>query len=152
MLSQQQADDLIATEKVMGDAAVELPIPGETLTIAVQSVDKREQFQFDIERGRRNKAKWKIQLRYRNVEILARLDIGGPAHPNPRNAPSRRLKQFEGQRIPSPHLQRYVEGFADNWAVPLPQEFTQPDDPLVTWEQFLRYCNVRKIPAAQGRF
>lgn len=152
MLSQQQADELIAIEKVMENATVEFPIPGETLTIPAQSVDGRERFQLDIERGRINQAKWKMQLRYRNVDILVRLDIGGPAHPNPRKAPTRFLAEFEGRRMPTPHLQRYVEGFADAWAIPIPPEFSNLDDPLVTWDQFMIYCNVTQTPASQGRF
>lgn len=92
-----------------------------------------------------------MQLRYRNIPILVRLDIGGPAHPNPRKALSRFLAEFEGLRMPTPHLQKYVEGFGDSWAVPVPGEFSNLNDPLVTWEQFLIYCNVTQTPAAQGR-
>ena len=114
MLSQSQADSLISLNKVMGNTVIRFPNPGQTLTLAASSADGREPFQLDIERGRRDRNKWKMQLRYRNVEILVRIDIGGPAHPNPRKAPSRYLAQFEGQRIPTPHLQQYVEGFGDN--------------------------------------
>ena len=152
MLSQQQADELISIEKVMEVNTFEFPIPGETLTMLAQTVDGRERFQLDIERGRRNYSKWKMQLRYRHIDILVRLDIGGAAHPNPRKAPSRSLARYEGMRILTPHLQRYVEGFGDAWAIPMPPEFTDPDDPLVTWVQFMLYCNVTQTAAPQGRF
>ena len=152
MLSQRQADELISIEKVMEVNTFEFPIPGETLTMLAQTVDGQERFQLDIERGRRNYSKWKMQLRYRNIDILVRLDIGGPGHRNPRKAPSRLLAAYEGRSIPTPHLQRYVEGFGDTWAIPMPPEFTDPDDPLVTWTQFMLYCNVTQRPAPQGRF
>lgn len=152
MLSQQRADELIAMEKLMAGDTFDFPIPGETLTIPAQSLDGRERFQIDIERGSRNLSKWKMQLRYRNIDILVRLDIGGPAHPNPRKAPSRFLAQFEGLRTPTPHLQKYVQDFADSWAIPAPPEFTDLADQLVTWNQFMHYCNVTQAPTAQGRF
>ena len=152
MLSQRQADDLISIEKVLATDTFAFPIPGETLTMSAQTADGREQFQLDIARGRRNPDKWKMQLRYRNIDILARLDLGGPAHTNPRKAPTCALSRYEGQSMPTPHLQRYVEGFGDTWAVPIPQEFTDLSDPMVTWTQFLFYCNVTTAPASQGRF
>ena len=152
MLSQQQADDLISIEKVMALDTFAFPIPGETLTMPAQTVDHREEFQLDIERGRKNPSKWKMQLRYHNIDILARLDIGGPGHVNPRKAPTRELSRYEGQRMPTPHLQRYVEGFEDTWAIPVPPEFTELGDPMVTWTQFLNYCNVTTPPVGQGSF
>ena len=63
MLSQQEADDLIAMEKVIETTALEFPIPGDTLTLLAQSADGTERFQLDIERGRRNESRWKMQLR-----------------------------------------------------------------------------------------
>ena len=158
MLSQAEADALINMPKqfdegiMKGTRMIELPVPGDTATFDLLSLDERERFQLDIERGRRAKDKWKIQLRYRGTEILTRLDIGGAAHSNPAKAPTRRLAQFEGMRIPCPHLQRYVEGFGDSWAVPLPPQFTNPDDVPLTWSQFLDYCKVTLPPGAQVSF
>jgi len=152
MLSQEEADALIGTEKEIEEEGMELPPPGQTRTFNARSKDGRERFQIDIERGRLDKDKWKMQLRYLGTEILVRLDIVGPAHPNPRNAPSRRLSEYEGRRIPTPHIQQYVEGFGDAWAVPPPPQFTQLDDIAVTWGEFLKYCNIAVFPATQGSF
>jgi len=152
MLSQRQADDLISIGKVLAVDTFILPIPGDTLTMSAQTVDGREQFQLDVARGRRNPDKWKMQLRYRNIDILARIDMGGPAPTNPKKAPTHALSQYEGQSMPTPHLQQYVEGFGDTWAIPIPPEFTELGDPIVTWTQFLVYCNVTVVPATQGRF
>lgn len=152
MLGQQEADDLIAMDKQLVDPRrmVQFPIPGSTEDIPLESLDGRERFQLDIECGRLND-KWKLQLRYRSAYILVRLDIGGGGHRNPRNAPTGRLAQYEGKTINTPHLQRYVEGYDDQWAIPVPPEFTNPNDIDITWRQFLNYCHIIVIPPLQGR-
>ena len=154
MLSQAEADSLIAMEKKVdkGITEIRFPIPGDTVTIPLTSFDGRERFLLDIQRGRRVASNWGLQLRYRGTEILVRVDIGGASHPNPPNAPSRNLSPYEGKRIPTPHLQRYVEGYGDTWAVPLPGQFTNPRDDALTLEQFLKYCCVADYPPLQERF
>lgn len=77
----------------------------------LRSMDRREQFLFDFERGNRNRARLKYQTRGRKVVVLARLDLNGPAHRNPPNAPYR-----PGARFACPHFHRYLEGFEDKVA------------------------------------
>ena len=115
MLTQSEADALIALEKHLTRDAEEIhfPFPGSTETIELMSDDGRERFFLDMERGRLGN-KWKLQLRYRSIYILVRVDINGPGHVNPRNAPHRYLSRHAGRLIPTPHIQRYVEGFDDN--------------------------------------
>lgn len=126
MLTQPQADDLIAMEKVITPSFtspfIALPAPGDSVTYPLVEKDGREPFQLDVNRGFRID-KWTFQLRNRNITILVRLDIGGYPHPNPDRAPTGELHPFEGRRIECPHLQRYVVGFEDRW----------PSPPLVIW-------------------
>jgi hypothetical protein len=139
-------------EKVIASSYTEksvlLPGPDDSITYPLVEKDGREPFQLDINRGRRID-KWTFQLRNRNVTILVGLDIGGPAHPNPDNAPNGALRPFEGMRIPCPHLQRYVAGYGDGWAIPAPPNMGQVGNMEETWRQFLAYCNITTMPALQ---
>lgn len=152
MLTQEDADHLITLDKRFSDTnqSIAFPGPGESITVPIESYDGRERFQLDIESGRLNR-RWKLQLRYRSTEILVRLDMGGPSHNNPSEAPNSRLRALAGQRIPTPHIQHYVEGYGDKWAFPLPPEFNPPGDIDVVWREFLKYCHVIAIPGLQGR-
>ena len=153
MLSQAEADDLIAMDKylVNPSQSIIFPFPGQTEVLALESADGRERFQLDLERGGHTQ-RWKLQLRNRSVYILVRLEVGGPGHSNPKKAPNRYLSRYEGQRIPTPHLQRYVEGFNDGWATPPPPAFTNIGDVATTWVEFLQYCNIVGAPNLQRSF
>jgi hypothetical protein len=115
-LTQQEADYLISLPKTrVDDQEYTIPLPGEILKIPIKSVDKREQFIFDINRGRIRLSKCTYQARSRITIILIRLDIDGPPHTNPfvENVPLDYLQPYNGIEIPSPHLHLYVEGFMD---------------------------------------
>ena len=76
------------------------------------------------------------KTRGRQTAILARLDFGGPPHRNP-----------DGEEIESPHLHIYREGYADKWAIPLPQDsFPDSSDPWQLLEDFIGYCNIVRPP------
>lgn len=158
MLTQDEAERLIALEKRFEDVVdfVYLPEPGRNLTIPLVSIDERESFLLDVRCGRRRQDdppydRWRLQLRY-GSEVLIRLETGGPPHFNPDDAPSRRLSRYAGQWVDTPHIQRYVEGEDDPWAFPTPDEFTTLDDIVVTWREFLDYCNTMETPSLMGDF
>ena len=154
MLSQIEADSLINMEKRLANPSevISFPQPGSDLSVQIVSTDEKERFLLDLERGRLSN-RWKIQLRFQNIQILVRVDIGGGGHRNPSNAPFGWLHPYEDKRIECPHLQRYVEGYGDGWALPLPSpKFTNPDDVATTWVEFLKYCNIVGTPMLQGRF
>lgn len=139
-LTQAEADALIAMEKHRVDNKHwPYPSTGESLAIPLVSTDKKESFFLDINRGRINVSRITFQNRARQVVVLLRLDIDGPAHPNP-----------DGQEIPCPHLHIYREDFGDKWAVPVPSgDFKNPGDRSQTLEDFMRYCNIVDPPNIQ---
>jgi len=136
-LTQAEADALLAMEKrAVTDVPVRYPGAGERVNIALLSIDRREEFLLDLYRGRIDLAKGTYQNRARHVIILARLDFGGQPHTNP-----------DGERIGSPHLHVYREGFADKWAYPLPDDrFSEPGDWWKLLEDFMTYCNIVEPP------
>ncbi|QQS47286.1 MAG: hypothetical protein IPM66_00995 [Acidobacteriota bacterium] len=137
VLTQTEADALIAMEKHrVDDMRYDFPMGGESVSIQLQSADRRENFMLDLSRGRIDFLKVKMQNRGRQVVVLVRLDLGGAPHRNP-----------DDEEIPAPHLHIYREGYGDKWAIPVPAEqFRDPDDAWITLEDFLRYCNVTKPP------
>ncbi len=109
-LSQKEADILIAMEKNrIDDNIVKYPAPGESVSIDLESKDRKEKFILDISCGKIDLLKGGYQNRVRRVVILVRLDFGGKPHRNP-----------DGQEIDSPHLHLFREGYGDKWATPLP--------------------------------
>ncbi len=135
---------------------VYLPEPGQNLTILLVSLDGQESFLLDVRRGRRQHDdppydRWRLQLRY-GLEVLIRLETGGPPHLNSHSAPSRRLSRYAGQWVDTPHIQRYVEGEKFPWAFPQPDEFTALDDIVVIWREFVGYCSIIETPILMGDF
>lgn len=136
-LTQAEADALIAMKKhrVTNDRH-DFPMRGESLTVPLQSPDKREHFLLDLSRGRIDVLKVKMQNRGRQVVVLVRLDLGGAPHRNP-----------DGTEVPAPHLHVYCDGYGDKWATVVPAErFRDTSDLRATLGDFLRFCNVTQPP------
>src|SRR5438552_3624326 len=114
----------------------------------LRSVDRREEFLFDFERGRRNRARLKYQTRARRVVILTRLDLDGPAHRNPPNA-----TYLPGHRLLCPHFHQDRAGFDDRvaWRVAdvAGLALRDPANGVFCLEDFLRYCAVQNPPNIQ---
>lgn len=136
-LTQAEADALLALAKRRIDATEhDYPAFGERVTIPLISSDRRESFLLDLRRSRIDLAKGTYQNRAKQVVVLARLDFGGAPHRNP-----------DGQKIGTPHLHVYREGYGDRWANPVPSDrFANLDDPWRTLEDFMRFCNVVEPP------
>lgn len=136
-LDQAEADALIAMEKRRLDASEhDYPSPGACLTVPLISTDRRESFLLDLRRSRINLAKGTYQNRARQVVVLVRLDFGGAPHRNP-----------DGQKIGTPHLHVYREGYGDRWARSVPSDrFHDLNDPWQTLEDFMQFCNVVEPP------
>ena len=136
-LTQAEADALMALEKRRVDGTEwDYPDLGGRVTVPLVSTDRREPFLLDLRRARIDLSKGTYQNRGRQVAILARLDFGCMPHRNP-----------DGEEIASPHLHLYREGFGDKWAFPVPSDrFANLDDPWLTLEGFMRFCNIVEPP------
>ncbi|MBF0293456.1 MAG: hypothetical protein HQK86_15010 [Nitrospinae bacterium] len=136
-LTQAEADALLALDKQrMSDERTSFPIGGQSISIPIQSMDKREQFILDISRGQINLLKCKFQSRARQVVVLARLDLGSQPHRNP-----------DGVEIPVPHLHLYREGWGDKWAFTPPLNYFKSLANLnETLDDFMRFCNITQPP------
>lgn len=149
-LSQDEADRLLSMAKEFADSdnlefgnASAMKFERDLI-----SVDRREKFILDVERGNRKRTRLKYQTRGREVIILARLELNGPDHINPPNAPHR-----PGERLPCPHIHLYVEGFEARVAYYLPEVATlnvrDSTNGLSTFEDFLHFCGVESWPDIQ---
>ena len=149
-LTQVEADALLQMPKEFADVAPLEFSRSQPVQYAreIRSVDRREQFLFDFERGNRNRARLKYQTRGRKVIILARWDLGGPAHRNPPNSPYR-----PNARLACLHFHCYTEGFEDKIAydpVDVPGLIVRDiTNGVFCLEDFLRYCTVQTLPNIQ---
>lgn len=139
MLTQAEADALIAMGKnFINIAAITLP-PGTDETHELIGDDKRELFLLDLWRSTFRLSKLRHQTRGRKVIVLVRLCIDGSPHTNP-----------DGEKIAGSHIHFYREGFEDRWAFPLnPNEFSAPSNIGQTFVDFCHFCNIRDIPVYQ---
>ena len=140
MLTQPVANALMSMPKrLLETGEIRFPAAGDYLQLELRSDDEHETFLIDVNRrGKIKVTKCTYQERYAVVEILVRVDIDGPPHENP-----------DGTVVPCPHIHEYREGFGDKWARPLPVSFTNPSDLVVTLRDFLKFCNVAKVPGIQ---
>ena len=139
-LSQAEADALLALPKCRADDREwDYPASGGSIMVPLVSEDRREQFLLDVSRGRGRVeiSRTKLQNRARQVIVLVRLEIDGPAHRNP-----------DDSEVPCPHLHLYREGFHDKWAFPVPPgRFRDLGDAWEALCDFMSYCNVVEPPA-----
>jgi len=140
MLTQTEADALIAMVKTFVQPTTISISPGTDQTHEMIGDDKRERFLLDLWRGMLRLSKLKYQTRGRKVIVLVRLDIDGAPHTNP-----------DGKRLDGTHIHIYREGYEDKWGYPIDvAEFCNPSDIQLTFEDFCRYCNVQNTPSFQG--
>ena len=141
-LTQEEADLLIGLpKKFESDDLLELGNVPLNYTRRLLSMNGREEFFFDVRRGSLNLKKYTLQNRARTIETLVRVDIHGPPHRNP-----------DGQVIPCPHIHIYKEGYNDKWAYPLTTHpFRDPEDIIITFEDFARFCNIVEYPDIQSK-
>ncbi len=136
-LTQAEADALLGMHKIReDDKEWEYPQTGGKVIIPLISEDRRERFLLDIEQGRIDMQKQKLQNRARQVIILVRLEVRGPTHRNP-----------DDEEIPCPHMHVYRQGYDIKWAYPVPPDrFPDLSDPWTTLVNFMDYCNVTDPP------
>jgi hypothetical protein len=136
-LTQSEADALIAMEKYcINEEQWDYPSLGGSISVPLQSQDKREEFFLDISRGKIDLKKTKYQNRARHVVVLVRVDLGGSPHRNP-----------DDTEVATPHLHLYREGYGDKWATPLPGDsFSNVADLWQVLQDFMRFCNIIEPP------
>ena len=142
MLTQSDADALIAmTKTFVTSEAISIP-PGIDDTRELLGADPKERFLLDIWRSTFRLSKFRYQTRGRQIIVLVRLCIDGAPHTNP-----------DGTRLAGSHLHLYREGYDDKWAQPLDaSQFQDTNDVWRTFEDFCDFCNVQGIPPYQRGF
>jgi len=138
-LTQHEADALLAMQKhYMGTERFTFPDLGGSLRLSLHSIDRREEFNLDVTRGRILLTKNTFQMRTRKAVILARLDLDGPPHRNP-----------DGKELPCPHLHLFREGHGDKWAIPLPDRFLDASDSFQLLDIFMDFCSIVEKPVIE---
>lgn len=154
-LEQAVADELRVMRKRLTEEswrACQVPLPGESLQLIATSLDTRQEFNIDVNRrGRIKITRCSYLERHQTVTVLARLDINGAPHTNPRVAevPVDMLAEYNGLRIECPHFHFYVTDFEDRWAIPAHVAGFTEEDLAGLMRQFLVHCGVLEIPNIQ---
>ncbi len=139
MLTQVEADALIAMRKTFAEMGAIYLVPGVDSSRELVGDDEQERFLLDVWRGTFRLSKLRFQERARKVIVLIRLDVDGSPHTNP-----------DGARLGGTHLHRYREGYEAKWATPIDRViFTNPKNPVQTLEEFCRYCSIAAVPPIQ---
>ena len=132
MLTQTEADALIAMTKTFVSPVTISLRPGVNETHELVGADPRERFLLDLWRGTIRLSKYRFQTRGRQVIVLVRLDLNGAPHTNP-----------DGNKIGGTHLHVYREGYEDRWASPVDYaEFINVRDVGQTFRDFCDYCRI----------
>jgi len=132
----------------------------KSFSCRLKSVDGREQFLLDYERGGYT-LKYKVQCRTRTYVQLARIDVGGHNHTNPSDTEyvcpdgdpfSEIHERYIGHHFKprESHFHIYRENFGDRWAYPIPRGFSDVHDTDLTLEQFEEWCNIEHIIKREG--
>lgn len=137
-LAQHVADALFAMEKHrVSDEMISFDSLGQSENIRLVSSDETENFFLDLSRGRQSLIQVKMQNRARGSVVLARLELNGPPHRNPKSK----------VLLHCPHLHVYRENFGDSWAEPVPAHtFSDLSNELTTLREFMRFCNITRPP------
>jgi len=142
MLTQTEADALLAMAKTFANRTVISIPPGTNRIRDLIGSDPKERFLLDIWRGTFRLSKLRYQTRARQVVILARLCIDGAPHTNP-----------DGTRLSGSHLHVFREGYDDKWAQPLDTiRFPNPTDIAQVFQNFCEFCNIQDLPRFQAGF
>jgi Family of unknown function (DUF6978) len=132
MLTQTEADALIAMDKSFVNPVTVNVRPGINQTHELIGADPKERFLLDLWRGTIRLSKYRFQTRGRQVIVLVRLDLNGAPHTNP-----------DGSKIGGTHVHVYREGYEDRWASPIdPAEFKNLRDVSQTFRDFCDYCKI----------
>lgn len=136
MLSQAEADSLLAVPKTFASMAALNVGGGVNYMRDLLSADAAEAFLLDVRRNQYRLSKLRYQNRARRVFVIARLCVEGPRHTNP-----------DGTSVGRTHLHRFVEGYEDKFADAVaPTMFSDLTDPSLTLAEFCRFCNIGAVP------
>ena len=129
MLTQQEAEKLIAMKKLfLGNGTITLN-ESFNQTIPLISENKQEHFLLDLRQGRIDLKKLICQNRYDEVIQLVRFESKG-VHENP-----------DGEIIRGAHIHIYKEGYGDKFAFPV-KDFEDVEDVLKALTKFCEFCNI----------
>jgi hypothetical protein len=137
---------------------VDFPEAGNSIEIDLKSEEGRFKFIADVNRkGIVDPKRATYQLRYNQVFVLRRLDLGG-SHKNPIGpAPVDYLKPFEGYRfLHEDHVHIYLDGWGARWALPLEYfeeiKVTSQDDLYDKMAKFFEYCSIENYQVRKVLF
>ena len=144
-MTSEDANRLYELIKFIREKHIMFPDINQKGEYHVDSLTSKDSFIFNVARGGRIKPnKCTYQIRTSDNSILFRIDLDGPAHPNP-----------NGVDIQCPHLHVYKyddDNYFENWAYPLLDKLpTNPEDLVQVFLDFLVFNKVQNSPIIETR-
>ena len=142
-LTQETVETLIKIEKVLLNL-LNIYIPQEPHQTEkyplgykdINTLFNINDLHIEMFRGSKNPKKVSYKLLYKRMFNLIRLDMYGTRHINPDG------KIFETN---TPHLHIYDEIHKDKWAYSVPLEFSNTEDIIQTFKDFLSFLKVINV-------
>lgn len=145
VLTQAEADTLKAIEKyLLEPGRVKLPRPQTTNTYNLKytlNSKNMQDMKVSAYRGKKNPDKVSYRLIYGDYFILLRIDTkDNTPHQNP-----------DGTLIAplQPHIHIYKEGYRDKYAYPLPKDFSDAENIMTLFIEFLTYSTILNADKVQ---
>ena len=145
MMNNDEMNELHKLLKHIKETNIIFPDMNQKGEYHVDSLTSSHKFIVNISRSSRIRPKkCTYQIRAEDNSVMFRVDIDGPAHPNP-----------DGSNVPCPHIHiyDYKDGsYLENWAFPLGDRLpTNPDDLVQVFLDFLVFNNVQNSPIIISR-
>lgn len=144
MLDNKDIEQITSLIKIIKEREFIFPDPGGRGMMNAKSKTTQHEFVFNITRGRHNPKQCSYLIRTVENDLLFRIDLEGPAHPNPNN-----------EDVPCPHMHIYLHNGTsspENWAFPLHEKIpVNADDLVEVLQKFLEYNNVEETPTIVTR-
>jgi hypothetical protein len=151
-LTQDEVKQLFELEKYqVKNVTFDFPLSGDSIEIELQNdTTGRIKFIADIDNSNQFVKKAKIQLRYKKIYVIRRIDFNGNHKNPPDKAPISIFDGWENYVFNrEDHIHFYIEGYGERWALPItafPEIGINSNDELfekVT--KFFKYCNVQDL-------
>jgi hypothetical protein len=150
-LTQDEVEQLFELKKYqVKDITFDFPFSGEAIEIELQNSTGRVKFIADIDNSNQFVKKAKLQLRYKKIFVLRRIDFNGNHKNPPSPSPNEIFNGWENYNFKrEDHIHFYIEGYGERWALPLTAMpelgITNNDDLCEKVIKFFKYCNVQDL-------
>lgn len=141
-LSTSRAEEILGLRKEFEDRKPLEIRQGSKVESVLTAVTEQLRLGFDLTFYEPGRFSFQVRLSPRSGLVLARLDVGGRPHRNPKGK-----RKGKGKIVPAPHLHLYRKGCGAELAYPVEQsDFRDISDMQMSYDDFCAKFNIGKRP------